>query len=136
MLRPCTCVQYHLNKMYTEAINTYSLIVKNKTYSASGRLRVNVGNIYFEQKKYPMAIKMYRMALDQIGAANRDLKLKIQVRSDWPSAPAPWRRVTVSASSMCSGTLVLRSCAWGSSKMPSARLRPLWKRRRVRTYPR
>ena len=41
--------QYHLNGMYQEALNTYSLIVKNKQYPQSGRLRVNMGNIYFEQ---------------------------------------------------------------------------------------
>ena len=41
-------------------------IVKNKAYTQSGRLRVNMGNIYFEQKKYTGAIKMYRMALDQV----------------------------------------------------------------------
>ena len=41
-------------------------IVKNKSYTQSGRLRVNMGNIYFEQKKYSSAIKMYRMALDQV----------------------------------------------------------------------
>lgn len=42
-------LQYHLNSMYQEALNTYSLIVKNKQYPQSGRLRVNMGNIYFEQ---------------------------------------------------------------------------------------
>ena len=42
-------VQYHLNGMYQEALSTYSLIVKNKQYPQSGRLRVNMGNIYFEQ---------------------------------------------------------------------------------------
>ncbi len=57
---------YYLVKMYDEALNTYNLIVKNKQYPQSGRLRVNMGNIYFEQKKYPMAVKMYRMALDQV----------------------------------------------------------------------
>jgi tetratricopeptide (TPR) repeat protein len=34
-----------------------------------GRFRVNMGNIYFEQGKYPAAIKMYRMALDALPAA-------------------------------------------------------------------
>jgi hypothetical protein len=38
------------------------------------RLRINIGNIYFEQKKYLQAIKMYRMALDQIPNAQLDLK--------------------------------------------------------------
>ena len=41
---------FHLNKMYGEALNTYQLIVKNKQYPQAGRLRVNMGNIYCEQK--------------------------------------------------------------------------------------
>ena len=96
--------QYHANKQYTEALNTFSLIVKNKQYAQSGRLRVNVcsrqaqpsklrlpcelalcitptpitalqmGNIYYEQKKYSAAIKMYRMALDQIPNTGREIR--------------------------------------------------------------
>jgi len=71
--------QYEANEMYPEALNTYSLIVKNKQYAQSGRLRVNMGNIYFKQKppRYPMAIKMYRMALDQIPASGKELRFKI-----------------------------------------------------------
>ena len=44
--------QHHCCGMYLEALNAYSLIVKNKQYAQSGRLRVNMGNIYYEQKKY------------------------------------------------------------------------------------
>merc|ERR1719230_151404 len=69
--------QYHASGMYTEALNTYSLIVKNKQYAQSGRLRVNMGNIYYEQKKYSAAIKMYRMALDQIPNTGREIRYKI-----------------------------------------------------------
>ena len=36
-----------------------------------------MGNIYFQQKKYPQAIKMYRMALDQIPDTHRDVRLRI-----------------------------------------------------------
>ncbi|CAM9370847.1 unnamed protein product, partial [Heterosigma akashiwo] len=68
---------YHQNGMYDEALHTYSLIVKNKTYPQSGRLRVNMGNIYYEQKKYPNAIKMYRMALDQIPNTGKEIRFKI-----------------------------------------------------------
>lgn len=57
---------FSLNEMYTEALNAYTSIVKNKSFGQSGRLRVNMGNIYYHQKKYPTAIKMYRMALDQV----------------------------------------------------------------------
>lgn len=60
--------------MYDEALNTYSLVVKNKQYPQAGRLRVNMGNIYFEQKKYSSAVKLYRMALDQIPNTGSDMR--------------------------------------------------------------
>ena len=69
--------QYEANEMYSEALNTYLLIVKNKMFNNGSRLRVNMGNIYTAQKKYPQAIKMYRMALDQIGEAHKSVRLKI-----------------------------------------------------------
>lgn len=47
--------------------------MKNKQYPAAGRLRVNMGNIYYEQKKYPNAIKMYRMALDQVPNTSKEV---------------------------------------------------------------
>ena len=67
--------QYHTNRLYNEALNTYLLIVKNKLFGSGGRLRINMGNIYFEQKKYPLAIKNYRMALDQIPDTHRTVRL-------------------------------------------------------------
>ena len=66
--------QYQANRMHTEALNTYLLIVKNKMFSNGARLRINMGNIYFEQRKYPLAIKMYRMALDQIQNTHSQLR--------------------------------------------------------------
>ena len=69
--------QYESNEQYTEALNTYLLIVKNKMFNNGSRLRVNMGNIYTAQKKYPQAIKMYRMALDQIGEVHKSVRLKI-----------------------------------------------------------
>ena len=42
----------------------------------SGRLRVNMGNIYYEQKKYPQAVKQYRMALDQVPNTHKDMRYK------------------------------------------------------------
>ena len=47
--------------------------MKNRAFPQSGRLRVNMGNIYFEQKKHSTAIKMYRMALDQIPATSKEV---------------------------------------------------------------
>lgn len=43
----------------------------------SGRLKVNMGNIYVKQKNYPKAIKMYRMALDQVSNTNKEMRIKI-----------------------------------------------------------
>jgi intraflagellar transport protein 88 len=68
---------YHGARMHDEALHTYSLLVKNKQYPQSGRLRVNMGNIYFEQQKYQTAIKMYRMALDQIPNTGKHIRFKI-----------------------------------------------------------
>jgi len=70
------CLQ-HKSKMYSEALQTYGVIVKNKQYPQAGRLRVNMGNIYYEQKKYMNAIKHYRMALDQIPNTSKELRYKI-----------------------------------------------------------
>jgi len=70
-------VQYQKNQLYTEALNTYSLIVRNKQYAQSGRLRVNMGNIYYEQNKISLAIKMYRLALDQIPNTGKELRFRV-----------------------------------------------------------
>ena len=63
--------QLHRNRLYQDALSTYAVIVTNKQFYQSGRLRVNMGNIYFEQRKYAQAIKMYRMALDQVSGINK-----------------------------------------------------------------
>jgi len=36
-----------------------------------------MGNIYFEQKKYSIAIKMYKMALDLIPQTSREMRFRI-----------------------------------------------------------
>jgi intraflagellar transport protein 88 len=69
--------QYHANGMHVEAIQAYGTVVKRKEYLHAGRLRVNMGNIFFEQKKYQNAIKMYKMAMDQIGNQSRAMKYQI-----------------------------------------------------------
>mmetsp|Transcript_7045 Transcript_7045/g.10363 ORF Transcript_7045/g.10363 Transcript_7045/m.10363 type:complete len:788 (-) Transcript_7045:32-2395(-) len=63
---------YDANGMHTEALDTYTGLVKNKNYNQSGRLRINIGNLFFEQKKYLHAIKHYRMAVDQIMPAHHN----------------------------------------------------------------
>ncbi|KAE8627522.1 hypothetical protein XENTR_v10007034 [Xenopus tropicalis] len=69
--------QYSANEMYTEALNTYQVIVKNKMFNHGGRLKVNMANIYLKQKNYSKAIKFYRMALDQIPGVHQEMRIKI-----------------------------------------------------------
>ena len=58
-------------------MDIYTQIVKNKAFVGGGRVRVNMGNVYFNQKDYQKAIKMYRMAIDQVPANQRWLRMKI-----------------------------------------------------------
>ena len=69
---------YHANGLHQEAINSYTIILKNKQYPQASRLRVNMGNIHFEQKKYDLAIKNYNMAIDSTTQQNKEMKLKIK----------------------------------------------------------
>ena len=70
--------QYLNNGMDQEAIDTFASIIKNREYKYGGRLRVNIGNIYFAQKRYPAAIKMYRMALDLLSSDYKEMREKIR----------------------------------------------------------
>ncbi|ETN65597.1 tetratricopeptide repeat protein 10, tpr10 [Anopheles darlingi] len=68
---------YAKNEMYIEALNTYTLMTKNKMFPNVNRLKINMGNIYFQLGLYTKAIKMYRMALDQVPGNQKELRLKI-----------------------------------------------------------
>ncbi|KAL6435070.1 hypothetical protein ACFW04_005280 [Cataglyphis niger] len=70
-------VQYTNNEMYTEAIATYQAITRNRMFSNSARLKVNMGNIYVKMGQLSQAIKMYRMAFDQAPTVHKDLRIKI-----------------------------------------------------------
>lgn len=69
--------QYQASQLYDDSLDVYSLLVKNKQFKFSIRLRVSMGNVYFVQGKYKQAIKMYRMVLDSFstvgGAAEGSL---------------------------------------------------------------
>ena len=69
--------QYDNNEMYTEALNTYAVITKNRMFNNAGKLKVNMGNIYFKTGQYNKAIKYYRMALDQVPNTHKMLRIKI-----------------------------------------------------------
>ncbi len=62
---------------FQEALKEYTAIVKNRQYLQSGKVRVNIGNIHFEQGQYLEAIKNYRMALDQIPITWKDTRFKV-----------------------------------------------------------
>ncbi|KAJ8868875.1 hypothetical protein PR048_030416 [Dryococelus australis] len=66
--------QYAANDMYSEALNTYQVITKNRMFNNGNRLKVNMGNIYFRQGQYTKAVKMYRMALDQVPNTHKYLR--------------------------------------------------------------
>ncbi|KAI5069540.1 hypothetical protein GOP47_0015841 [Adiantum capillus-veneris] len=69
--------QYERRKLFPEALSTYSQIIKNKQFVQGGRLRINMGNIYYEQGNYVLAIKMYRMALDQTPNSYKETRFRI-----------------------------------------------------------
>jgi len=70
-------LQYDANHMYSEALNEYEALSKNKNFLFAGQLRVNMGNIYFKMHEYQVAIKNYMMALDQVPTLFKRLKDKI-----------------------------------------------------------
>ena len=50
----------------TSSALNLQVITKNRMFNNAGRLKVNMGNIYFKLGQYAKAIKFYRMALDQV----------------------------------------------------------------------
>lgn len=68
---------YAKSRMYVEALNTYAMMTKNKMFPHVGRLKMNMGNIYFELGHFSKAIKMYQMASDQVKSNQKELRLKI-----------------------------------------------------------
>ncbi|GET89763.1 intraflagellar transport protein IFT88, putative [Leishmania tarentolae] len=70
-------VQYQNHQLYTEALNTYNIIIRNVQFPQASRLRVNMGNIYLAQQNYLLAIKMYRKVLDETPAAGKELRYHI-----------------------------------------------------------
>ncbi|OTF76997.1 tetratricopeptide repeat protein 10, tpr10-like protein, partial [Euroglyphus maynei] len=69
--------RYSDAQMWSEAINTYQALLKNRSFTNTGRFRMNIGEIYFRQRQYPKAIKFFRMALDQIPQTQSELRLKL-----------------------------------------------------------
>lgn len=69
---------YALNGFHAEALRTYDIIYRNKDYDSPGRVKINVGNIHFSKGDYSEALKHYKMALDQLTADNKHLRLRVE----------------------------------------------------------
>lgn len=70
-------VQFEANEMYPEALNSYQVIVKNKMFQNAGRIKVNMGNIFYKQRQFSKATKYYRMALDQVPNSHKEIRIRI-----------------------------------------------------------
>lgn len=70
-------VQYQNHELYNEALNAYNLIVRNSQFVQAARLRVNIGSIYAAQKKYLLAIKMFRLSVDETPTYDKELRYKL-----------------------------------------------------------
>lgn len=71
---------YEKNELYQEALKEYTNLTnaKNHEDGMESFVRVNMGNIYFKQANYSMAIKMYKKALDIVpNSIKMSLRYKI-----------------------------------------------------------
>ena len=70
---------YEKNELYQEAIQEYTSLTNAKNYESGVEsfVRVNMGNIYFKQKKYKQAVKMYKKALDLVP---QELKMSMKYK--------------------------------------------------------
>jgi len=63
--------------MLQESLSKYTEIAKGKQYQFAARIKVNMGNIYFNQQKFSNAIKMYKMALDALPSSSKEMRFKV-----------------------------------------------------------
>ena len=65
-----------------EAIKAYMVLTKQRDHPLAQRVRTNLGNIYYAQHNYPLAIKMYEMTLD----AEADVQILAKIRCNLGNA--------------------------------------------------
>ncbi|CCW71082.1 unnamed protein product [Phytomonas sp. Hart1] len=70
-------VQYQNHGLYQDALSTYNIMIIKPQFAQARCLRVNMGNIYATQRKYLMAIKMYRLTLDDTQTSSKELRYKL-----------------------------------------------------------
>lgn len=73
-------VLYEKNGMNHEAIESYSSLLKEYKHEANliVRIRVNLGNLYCQQRRFKEALKNYQMAMDQTTRDEKALRFRIQ----------------------------------------------------------
>jgi len=57
--------------MQNEALTTYQVITKKKKFANANSIKVNMGNIYYSLGDFSKALKMYRMAVDQVPSTQK-----------------------------------------------------------------
>lgn len=70
---------YEQNELYQEAIKEYTNLTNAKNHeegSMETLVRINMGNIYFKQNNFQMAVRMYKKALD-VPNTPKSMKYKI-----------------------------------------------------------
>lgn len=80
-----TCLAHCCHKvgLDQEALGIYNVVVRDAEYHMAGRLRVNIGNIYFQRQQWTDAIKQYRMALDQLPNERQVRRLSMHRACVW-----------------------------------------------------
>ena len=66
--------------MPDEAIKTYTYLAKQRGNPFAGRLRINMGNVYYRNRQYPSAITQYKMALDICSGRRDDKSITHKIR--------------------------------------------------------
>jgi len=69
---------YEANGMLDEALTAYTYLTKQRgQHLLTSCVRINMGNVYYAQSEFSSAIKMFKMALDQIRKDESSLTHKI-----------------------------------------------------------
>ena len=69
---------FQKNGLIEEAFREYDSLLKTSSHSNNFLIRVNIGNLHFQEGEYCEAIKMYKMAVDMVPAHFELIKFKIR----------------------------------------------------------
>ncbi|KAA6368790.1 MAG: hypothetical protein EZS28_035682, partial [Streblomastix strix] len=70
--RNIRCIVDTSDAFNDKALRTYQMMVKEfENTPHATRIHVNMGNIYYKEKNYGNAMRMYQMALDNVSETNR-----------------------------------------------------------------